>query len=139
MKSERVGNIMFHPSWPQYHYADHGEWIGSHIYKYMEKHMKLSSRKNWIQTFEGDQFDAIITDEGTKLQYNTTSKLIRVKTKFEMSNKYWEGSLIAEGNSGKDFIMDFLPNRVPFVGITLLNGFHKRFVDSLEKINVSLL
>ena len=120
-------------------YTDHGEWHGSHIYKYMEKHMKLSTRKNWIQSFERDQFNGVVTDTGTTMQYNKESKLIPVTTKFELSNKYWQGSLLAEDNAGKDFIMDFLPNQLPFVQISLPNGFHKKFVDSLEKINVSFI
>ena len=139
MKSSRFGNIYFYPSWPHYYYTDHGEWHGSHIYKYMEKHMKLSTRKNWIQSFERDQFNGVVTDTGTTMQYNKESKLIPVTTKFELSNKYWQGSLLAEDNAGKDFIMDFLPNQLPFVQISLPNGFHKKFVDSLEKINVSFI
>ena len=137
MQSIRFGNIKFHPTWPHHYYSDHGEWHGSTIYKYMDKHMKLSNRKHWKQSFEQDQFDGTVTDTGTTMQYNKTSKVIPVSTEFDIHTKYWQGSLTVEKNAGKDFNMDFLPYQLPFVGITLKNGFHKQFVDSLEKTDVS--
>ena len=56
-----------------------------------------------------------------------------------MSNKYWQGSLLAKENAGEDIFTDFIPNKLPFAQISLPNEFQKKFDDSLEKNNVSLM
>ena len=139
MKSSRFGNVPFYPTWPHHRFTEHGEWHGSTVYKYMEKHMRLSNTKFWMQTFEKDQFDGFITDRVTTMQYNTTTKPIQMTSKFEISNKYWQGSIIIGENSWKAFIADFLPMELPFVSISLPVGFHKNFIDTFEKIEVSLI